>query len=154
MIDLEFPDGAVRAYDESMTPLAIAESISKGLAKKVVAAKIDGALWDLTRPLISGGAFELITRDSADGLEIIRHDAAHVLAQAVQDLFPGTQVTIGPTVEDGFYYDFYREEKFSTDDFAAIEARMAEIVDMDLPIQREVWTRDEAIAHFNHLRDL
>lgn len=151
MIDLEFPDGAVRAYEDSMTPLAIAESISKGLAKKVVAAKIDGALWDLTRPLTSGGAFELITRDSADGLEIIRHDAAHVLAQAVQDLFPGTQVTIGPTVEDGFYYDFYREEKFSTDDFAAIEARMAEIVDMDLPIQREVWTRDEAIMHFNQI---
>jgi threonyl-tRNA synthetase len=151
MIDLKFPDGAVRAYDDHITPLAIAEGISKGLAKKVVAAKIDGAWWDLTRPLEGGGSFELVTRDSTDGLEILRHDAAHVLAQAVQDLFPGTQVTIGPTVEDGFYYDFYREEKFSTDDFEAIEKRMREIVDMDLPITREVWDREEAIAHFNDI---
>jgi threonyl-tRNA synthetase len=151
MIELHFPDGAVRSFDSNITPLAIAEGISKGLARKVVAAKIDGAWWDLTRPLETGGAFELITRESADGLEVLRHDAAHVLAQAVQDLFPGTQVTIGPTVEDGFYYDFYRAEKFSTDDFAAIEKRMAQIVDADLPIQREVWTRDEAIAHFNEI---
>jgi threonyl-tRNA synthetase len=151
MIDLKFPDGAVRAYDDNITPLAIAEGISKGLAKKVVAAKIDGAWWDLTRPLEAGGSFELVTRDSADGLEVLRHDCAHVLAQAVQDLFPGTQVTIGPTVEDGFYYDFYREEKFSTDDFDAIEKRMREIVDMDLPITREVWDREEAIAHFNQI---
>jgi threonyl-tRNA synthetase len=151
MIDLKFPDGAVRSFDDHITPLAIAEGISKGLAKKVVAAKIDGAWWDLTRPLEAGGSFELVTRDSADGLEVLRHDCAHVLAQAVQDLFPGTQVTIGPTVEDGFYYDFYREEKFSTDDFEAIEARMRKIVDMDLPITREVWDRDEAIAHFNEI---
>jgi threonyl-tRNA synthetase len=151
MIDLKFPDGAVRAYDDNITPLAVAEGISKGLAKKVVAAKIDGAWWDLTRPLEAGGSFELVTRDSADGLEVLRHDCAHVLAQAVQDLFPGTQVTIGPTVEDGFYYDFYREEKFSTDDFEAIEQRMRQIVDMDLPITREVWDREEAIAHFNEI---
>ena len=151
MIDLKFPDGAVRAYDDHITPLAIAEGISKGLAKKVVAAKIDGALWDLTRPLETGGSFELVTRDSADGLEVLRHDCAHVLAQAVQDLFPGTQVTIGPTVEGGFYYDFYREEKFSTDDFEAIEKRMRALVDMDLPITREVWDREEAIAHFNEI---
>jgi threonyl-tRNA synthetase len=151
MIDLKFPDGAVRAYDDHITPLAIAEGISKGLAKKVVAAKVDGAWWDLTRPLEGGGSFELVTRDSADGLEVLRHDCAHVLAQAVQDLFPGTQVTIGPTIEDGFFYDFYREEKFSTDDFEAIEKRMRQIVDMDLPIQREVWNREEAIAHFNEI---
>jgi threonyl-tRNA synthetase len=151
MIELKFPDGALRAFDDHITPLAIAEGISKGLAKKVVAAKIDGAWWDLTRPLEGGGSFELVTRDSVDGLEVLRHDCAHVLAQAVQDLFPGTQVTIGPTVEDGFYYDFYREEKFSTDDFEAIEARMRKIVDMDLPITREVWNREEAIAHFNEI---
>jgi threonyl-tRNA synthetase len=151
MIELKFPDGALRAFDDHITPLAIAEGISKGLAKKVVAAKIDGAWWDLTRPLEAGGSFELVTRDSVDGLEVLRHDCAHVLAQAVQDLFPGTQVTIGPTVEDGFYYDFYREEKFSTDDFEAIEARMRKIVDMDLPITREVWNREEAIAHFNEI---
>ncbi|GBF56774.1 threonine-tRNA ligase [Candidatus Phycosocius bacilliformis] len=149
MIQLQFPDGAVRPYDLNTTPLAIAEGISKTLAKKVVAAKIDGDWWDLTRPLDRGGKFELVTRDSADGLEVLRHDAAHVLAQAVQELFPGTQVTIGPTVEDGFYYDFYRAEKFSTDDFEAIEKRMREIVDADLPIIREEMARDEAIGHFN-----
>lgn len=149
MIELIFPDGATRPYAVGTTPLAIAEGISKGLAKKVVAAKVDGAWWDLARPLENGGTFELVTRDSVDGLEVLRHDAAHVLAQAVQELFPGTQVTIGPTVEDGFYYDFHREEKFSTDDFAAIEARMRAIVDADLPITREVWTRLEAIDHFN-----
>jgi threonyl-tRNA synthetase len=148
-ISLHFPDGAVRSYDDGVTPLAVAEGISKSLAKKVVAAKIDGAWWDLTRPLEGGGMFELVMRDSADGLELLRHDAAHVLAQAVQDLFPGTQVTIGPTVEDGFYYDFARDEPFSTDDFEKIEKRMREIVDANLPIRREVWNREEAIAHFN-----
>lgn len=151
MIDLQFPDGAVRSFDDAITPLAIAEGISKGLAKKAVAARLDGQWWDLTRPLAHGGRFELVTRDTADGLEILRHDAAHVLAQAVQELFPGTQVTIGPTVEDGFYYDFFREEKFSTDDFEAIEKRMREIVDADLPIQREEWEREEAIAHFQSI---
>jgi threonyl-tRNA synthetase len=95
-ISLKFPDGAERSYDDGVTPLAVAEGISKSLAKKVVAAKIDGAPWDLTRPLEGGGKFELVMRDSADGLEILRHDAAHVLAQAVQELFPGTQVTFGP----------------------------------------------------------
>jgi threonyl-tRNA synthetase len=151
MIDVTFPDGAVRAYEPGVTPLAIAEGISKGLAKKTVAAKVDGALWDLARPLEGPAKLELVTRDTADGLEVLRHDAAHVLAQAVQDLFPGTQVTIGPTVEDGFYYDFFREEKFSTDDFEKIEARMRAIVDEDLPIVREVWTREDAIAHFTKI---
>jgi threonyl-tRNA synthetase len=150
-ISLQFPDGAVRSYDAGVTPLAVAEGISKSLAKKVVAAKIDGTWWDLMRPIEQGGKFELVTRDSADGLEVLRHDAAHVLAQAVQDLFPGTQVTIGPTVEDGFYYDFARDEPFSTDDFEKIEKRMREIVDANLPIRREVWNREEAIAHFNSI---
>jgi threonyl-tRNA synthetase len=151
MITLSFPDGAARQYEPGTTPLAIAEGISKGLAKKAVAAKIDGAWWDLTRPLHADARFELVTRDTADGLEVIRHDAAHVMAQAVQDLFPGTQVTIGPTVEDGFYYDFKRDQPFSTDDFEAIEKRMKEIVDADLPITREEWDRNEAIAHFNSI---
>ena len=148
MITISFPDGAQRQYDAGVTPLAIAEGISKGLAKKAVAAKVNGDWWDLSRPLEGDAALALVTRDTADGLEVLRHDAAHVLAQAVQELFPGTQVTIGPVVDDGFYYDFYREEKFSSDDFAAIEKRMAEIVDADLPILRKVWDRDQAIAHF------
>ncbi|MBI1250801.1 MAG: threonine--tRNA ligase [Alphaproteobacteria bacterium] len=148
-ISLTFPDGAKRDYEDGVTPLAVADGISKSLAKKVVAAKLDGQWWDLTRPIAQNAKFELVMRDSADGLEVLRHDAAHVLAQAVQELFPGTQVTIGPVVEDGFYYDFAREEAFSTDDFERIEKRMREIVDADLPIAREVWDRDEAIAHFN-----
>jgi threonyl-tRNA synthetase len=150
-VSITFPDGAVREYPDGSTPLSIAEAISKGLAKKAVAAKVDGAWWDLSRPLEGDALFELVTRDTPDGLEVLRHDAAHVLAQAVQELFPGTQVTIGPTVEDGFYYDFYREGKFSTEDFEKIEARMRAIVDADLPIQREVWNREEAIAHFNSI---
>jgi len=148
MITVSFPDGAKRQYDAGVTPLAIAESISKGLAKKAVAAKVNGGWWDLSRALEGDAALALVTRDSAEGLEVLRHDAAHVLAQAVQDLFPGTQVTIGPVVDDGFYYDFYREENFSSDDFEKIEARMREIVDLDLPILRKVWGRDQAIAHF------
>jgi threonyl-tRNA synthetase len=151
MINVSFPDGAVRQFELGISPLAIAESISKGLAKKAVAAKVEGAFWDLTRPLEGDVRLELVTRDSADGLEVLRHDAAHVLAQAVQALFPGTQVTIGPVVEDGFFYDFYREEKFSSDDFEMIEKKMREIVDADLPILRKVWDRDQAIAHFKSI---
>jgi threonyl-tRNA synthetase len=150
-LSLTLPDGAVRSVEDGATPLAVAEGISKSLAKRVVAAKIDGALWDLTRPLENGGKFELITRDSPAGLDILRHDAAHVLAQAVQELFPDTQVTIGPVIEDGFFYDFAREAPFSTDDFEKIEKRMREIVDADLPIKREVWNRQEAIDHFNKI---
>jgi threonyl-tRNA synthetase len=153
-ISLKFPDGAERSYDDGVTPLAVAEGISKSLAKKVVAAKIDGALWDLTRPIENGGKFELVMRGSADGLEVLRHDAAHVLAQAVQELFPGTQVTFGPVTEDGFYYDFARDEPFSTDDFEKIEKRMREIVDADLPIIRKVWNKEDAIAHFKSIGEI
>ena len=157
-LDLQFPDGAIRQYPDGTTPLAIAESISKGLAKKAVAAKVDGGWWDLTRPLERGGQgalkFELVTRDTADGLEVLRHDAAHVLAQAVQELFPGTQVTFGPVTEDGFYYDFARAEPFSTDDFAKIEQRMREIVDADLPIIRKVWDKEAAVAHFKSIGEI
>jgi threonyl-tRNA synthetase len=153
-ISLQFPDGAVRDYDDGVTPLAVAEGISKSLAKKVVAAKVDGGWWDLTRPLEKGGKFELVERDSPDGLEILRHDAAHVMAQAVQELFPGTQVTFGPVTEDGFYYDFARNEPFSTDDFAKIEKRMKEIVDADLPIVRTVWEKGKAIEHFKSIGEI
>ncbi|MFT3727494.1 MAG: threonine--tRNA ligase [Terricaulis sp.] len=153
-ISLKFPDGAERSYDDGVTPLAVAEGISKSLAKKIVAAKIDGAWWDLTRPLEQSGKIELVMRDSADGLEVLRHDAAHVLAQAVQELFPGTQVTFGPVTEDGFYYDFARDEPFSTDDFEKIEKRMREIVDADLPIIRKVWDKQAAIEHFKSIGEI
>ena len=125
-----------------------AASIAKSLEKRALLVRLDGQLLDLDRPLPGGGTFEILTRESPHALEVIRHDASHVLAQAVQELFPGTQVTIGPAIEDGFYYDFARDEPFSLDDLGAIEARMAEIVDRDEKIVREVWDRNEAIAHF------
>ncbi|MEQ1610856.1 MAG: TGS domain-containing protein, partial [Hyphomonadaceae bacterium] len=148
MINVSLPDGSKREYPAGSTPLSIAESISKSLAKRSVVAKVDGELFDMKRPLAGDAALELLDINSKDGLELLRHDAAHVLAQAVQELYPGTQVTIGPVIEDGFYYDFARKEPFSTEDFAKIEAKMKEIVDRDLPINREVWSKDDAIAHF------
>ncbi len=151
MIDLKFPDGAVRQFPASTTGRQVAASISPSLAKKAALVEINGEQRDLDRPIESGGDFRLIMREDPAALETIRHDAAHVLAQAVQELFPGTQVTIGPAIDDGFYYDFYREEPFSTDDFAAIEKRMAEIVDRDEKLVREVWDRDEAIIYFDSI---
>lgn len=151
MIDLKFPDGAIRQFPSSTTGRQVAASISPSLAKKAALVEINGEQRDLDRPIESGGDFRLIMREDPAALETIRHDAAHVLAQAVQELFPGTQVTIGPAIDDGFYYDFHREEPFSTDDFAAIEKRMAEIVDRDEKLVREVWDRDEAIIYFDSI---
>jgi threonyl-tRNA synthetase len=148
MIQLTFPDGQAREFPEGVTGREVAAAISKSLEKKALLVKLDGELFDLKRPLEHGGRIEIVTREAAEALEVIRHDTAHVLAEAVQELFPGTQVTIGPNVEDGFYYDFARDEPFSTEDFATIEARMREIVDRDEAITREVWDRDEAIRHF------
>ncbi len=151
MIDLTFPDGAVRAFETGTTGRAVAESLSKSLAKKAVLIKLDGELLDLDRPLEMGGKLEILTREAPEALEIIRHDAAHILAEAVQELFPGTQVTIGPAIEDGFYYDFARDEPFSLDDLPKIEAKMREIVDRDEKIVREVWDRNDAIRHFEEI---
>jgi threonyl-tRNA synthetase len=148
MIDLIFPDGSVRQYPEGSSGRDVATAISPSLAKRTLLVRLDGKLIDFDRPLPGGGKVEFVDRNDPDALDTIRHDTAHVLAEAVQELFPGTQVTIGPNVEDGFYYDFARAEPFSTDDFAAIEKRMAEIVDRDEKIVREVWERDKAIAHF------
>ncbi|MGA2952551.1 MAG: threonine--tRNA ligase [Caulobacteraceae bacterium] len=148
MIDLKFPDGHARSFDDGTTGADVAAAISPSLAKKALLAKLDGELLDLKRPLPHGGAIEIVTRDAPEALEVIRHDTAHILAEAVQELFPDTQVTIGPNVEDGFYYDFARAEPFSLDDLASIEARMREIVDRDEAIEREVWDRGEAVAHF------
>ena len=148
MIELKFPDGASREYPDGATGRDVAASISPSLAKRAALVEINGQQWDLDRPLESGGAFRLIMRDDPAALETIRHDAAHVLAQAVQELFPGTQVTIGPSIEDGFYYDFARDEPFSIDDFPKIEAKMREIIQRAARIVREEWNRDEAIAHF------
>ena len=154
MIDLIFPDGSKRPFDDGVTGKDVATSIAISLAKRAVLVKLDGELLDLDRPLPHGGKFEILTRDAPEALETIRHDASHVMAEAVQELFPGTQVTIGPSIEDGFYYDFARAEPFSLDDLATIEQRMKEIVDRDEPIKREVWKRDEAIAHFESIGEL
>src|SRR5665213_3389600 len=151
MIDLKFPDGQVRRFEPGVSGADVATAISPSLRKKALLVKLDGRLLDLARPLETGGAFEIVTRDSPEALEVIRHDTAHVLAEAVQALFPDTQVTIGPNVEDGFFYDFARDEPFSLDDLAAIEARMRRIVDRDEAITREVWDRDQANAQLQRI---
>src|SRR6202050_5903894 len=139
MIDLKFPDGASRSFEDGVTGRAAAASISPPLETRAPLDKLDGQLIDLDRPLPHGGSIGIVTRDAPEALEVIRHDAAHVLAEAVQELFPGTQVTIGPNVEDGFYYDFARDEPFALDDLAKIEAKMKEIIARDEPLVREVW---------------
>ena len=144
MITLTFPDGAQRPYEAGTTGRAVAEGIAKSLAKRTVAMALDGTLADLDDPIERDARIEFVSRDDPRALELIRHDCAHVLAEAVQSLFPGTQVTIGPVIENGFYYDFARPEPFTPEDFPAIEARMREIVARDKPFTKEVWSRDEA----------
>ncbi|RFB81162.1 threonine--tRNA ligase [Methylovirgula sp. 4M-Z18] len=148
MINVTFPDGASRAYEVGMSGADIAKSISPSLAKRTVAMVLDGVLSDLADPIQKDAKVEFISREDPRALELIRHDCAHVLAEAVQTLHPGTQVTIGPVIDNGFYYDFYRATPFTPDDFAAIEKKMREIIAHDAPFTKEVWTRDQAIAHF------
>ncbi|EHK54999.1 threonine--tRNA ligase [Allomesorhizobium alhagi] len=143
-VSLTFPDGSVREYDAAMTGAALAESISRSLAKKAVAYAVDGVIRDLSDPLARSGNVEIVTRDDPRALELIRHDAAHVLAEAVQELWPGTQVTIGPVIENGFYYDFARNEPFTPEDFPAIEKKMREIIGRNKPFTKEVWSREKA----------
>ncbi|PSM19624.1 threonine--tRNA ligase [Nitratireductor sp. StC3] len=143
-ISLKFPDGSVREHDAATTGAQLAESISKSLAKKAVAYALDGTVRDLADPIGASGAVEIITRDDPRALELIRHDAAHVLAEAVQELWPGTQVTIGPVIENGFYYDFARNEPFTPEDFPAIEKKMREIIGRNKPFTKQVWDRDKA----------
>jgi threonyl-tRNA synthetase len=147
-IQITFPDGNVKSFEAPPTGLQIAQGISPGLAKKAAVVKVNGELWDLTRPIDRDARFEIVTRDKPEALEVIRHDAAHVLAQAVQELFPGTQITFGPSTDVGFYYDFARAEPFTEADLTTIEKKMREIVSRDLPITREVWAHDAAVEHF------
>jgi len=144
MIHVTFPDGAVREFSPGITGLDIAKGISPSLAKRTVAMALDGVLKDLADPIETNAKIEFVGRDDPRALELIRHDCAHVLAEAVQNLWPGTQVTIGPVIENGFYYDFFRNEPFTPEDFAAIEAEMRKIIAKDKPFTKEVWTRDEA----------
>jgi threonyl-tRNA synthetase len=144
MIKVMFPDGAVRDYARGTTGTTVVESISPSLAKRTVAMKWNGVLSDLSDPLEADGRIEFVMRDSEDGLGLIRHDAAHVLAEAVQELWPATQVTIGPVIENGFYYDFKRDTPFSEDDFPVIEKKMAEIINRGAAFTKEIWSRDQA----------
>jgi threonyl-tRNA synthetase len=141
---LTFPDGNQRSYEPGVTGKAVAEGISKSLAKKALAVKLDGVLSDLAEEIGKDARIEIVTRESPEALELIRHDAAHVMAEAVQSLWPGTQVTIGPVIENGFYYDFFRNEPFSSEDFPKIEAKMREIINRNAPFTREIWSRDKA----------
>ena len=154
MITLTLPDGAARQFDEPLTGIAFAESISKSLAKKALALKINGEAVDLATVIDSDCEIAVLTASDEEGVDLMRHDCAHILAEAVQELFPDTQVTIGPVIENGFYYDFARETPFSLDDLEKIEARMRDIVDRDEEIIREVWNRDEAIAHFRDIGEI
>ena len=148
MPTITLPDGSEKQFDAATRGADIAASIGKSLARDAVAVRVNGELWDLTRDIENDASVEIVTRESDEGLELLRHDAAHALAEAVKELWPDTQVTIGPAIENGFYYDFSREDTFTEDDLQVIEARMKEIVDRDETIKREVWDRDEAVEFF------
>ena len=147
-VTITLPDGKTMTFARGVTGGDVAAAIGPGLAKAALAVEVDGQEWDIFRPIEADARLKIITRKDPEALEMIRHDTAHVLAMAVQELFPGTQVTIGPAIDTGFYYDFARETPFTPDDLAKIEAKMHEIVKADLPTRREVWPRDKAIAHF------
>jgi threonyl-tRNA synthetase len=153
-IRVTLPDGSVRTYAAGTTGTEVAASIGAGLAKAALAIRLDGVLKDLATPITRDARLEIVTlkdKNEAEVLELIRHDGAHVLAQAVQELYPGTQITFGPATEDGFYYDFVRDEPFTPDDFAKIEQRMREIVQRDLPIKREEWSPEKAVEYFKSI---
>jgi threonyl-tRNA synthetase len=148
MVKLTLPDGQVREYDAPISGADVAADIGPSLTKAALAVRINGEMKDLSSLVEENCNFSIVTAKDEDALDLLRHDAAHVMAQAVQELFPGTQVTIGPSIKNGYYYDFAREKPFSTDDFEIIETKMAEIIDRDLEFIREIWERDEAIKFF------
>ncbi len=151
MPNIKLPDGQEIKFDKPITGLDIAEKISKSLAKQATVISINDELKDLDHLIKNDSKVKIFTSKDAEGLDTIRHDTAHITAMAVQELFPGTQVTIGPVIENGFYYDFARKEPFTEDDLKRIEDRMKEIVDRDVPTKREVWPRDKAISHFKKI---
>src|SRR5258708_11345520 len=145
-VTITLPDGSTRIYPAPVTGGEIAASIGAGLAKAAVVVRVDGELKDLTTPIERDARIAIVTRDVPEALEVLRHDAAHVLAEAAKELYPDVQVTFGPATETGFYYDFARDAPFTPEDLAKLEARMREIVQRDEKITREVWSRDEAVA--------
>ena len=151
MVAISLPDGSVLQYDGAVTAEKVADDIGPGLGKAAIAARIDGALTDLRLPIAVDAWLEIVTLQSDEALEILRHDCAHVLAEAAKELWPDLQVTIGPAIEDGFYYDFAKADPFTLDDLVKLETRMAEIVARDEAIERQVWARDKAIAYFKSI---
>ena len=148
---IKLPDGNKIEFASKVTGLDIAEKISKSLAKQALIISVNGELKDLTYEIKDNSTIKIITSKDKEGLEVLRHDAAHIMAMAVQELFPGTQVTIGPVIENGFYYDFARKEPFTSEDLKKIETKMSEIIDKDVKTRREVWQRDKAITHFKKM---
>src|SRR5215207_2895303 len=154
MVALTFPDGARRDYPNGITGLDIAKGISPSLAKRTVAMALDGVVVDLADRIEKDAKIEFLNREDPRALELIRHDTAHVMAEAVQALWPGTQVTIGPVIENGFYYDFAKEEPFHPDDLAKIEAKMHEIIARNAPFTKEFWSREQAKDFFKQKGEL
>ena len=148
MPDIKLPDGSIRSFPGPVTVAEVAASIGTGLAKAALAGRVDGKLVDTSFSIVQDAALAIITDKDAEGLEVIRHSTAHLLAYAVKELFPDAQVTIGPVIENGFYYDFAYKRPFTPEDLAAIEKKMAELVKQDIPVSREVWSRDEAVKFF------
>jgi threonyl-tRNA synthetase len=148
---IKLPDGNDINFPKKVTGQEIADKISKSLAKQALIMSVDGKLKDLTYEIEKNSTVKIITSKDKEGLEVLRHDAAHIMAMAVQEMFPGTQVTIGPVIENGFFYDFARKEPFTSEDLKKIEIKMSEIIDKDVKTRREVWKRDEAIAHFKKM---
>ena len=145
---ITLPDGSLKTYNSTVTPLKIAEDISNSLKKSSVIAKVNGEYWDLSREILEDSKVAIIKKGDPETIDIIRHDCAHILAEAVLEIFPETQVTIGPVIENGFYYDFYREIPFTTEDLTIIETRMHEIVNRNESINREVLSRDDALKFY------
>ena len=150
MITITLPDGNSLEFPVGTTCLEVAQSISKSLAKTAIAVVLDNQLHDLSFTIEKNCTINIIKREDERALELIRHDAAHVMAEAVQKLFPGTQVTIGPAIENGFYYDFYREEPFSAEDLPKIEKKMRLIIEQNRAFTREIWSRAKAIEFFKN----
>ena len=151
MVAIKLPDGSIMNMESGVSGFDVAEKISANLAKAALAITVNGKTQDLSTPITTDATVTIITGKDKEGLQIIRHSCSHVMAQAVKELWPDVQVTIGPAIENGFYYDFARKEPFTTDDFAKIEAKMREIVKRDEKLERIVMPRNEAIAYFKNL---
>ncbi len=151
MPQIQLLDGKKISFSKSMNGFEIIEKISKTLEKSALIMEVDGQLKDLSHVITKDSKVRIITSKDKEGLEVIRHDAAHIMAMAVQEIFPGTQVTIGPVIENGFYYDFARKDPFTSEDLKKIEKKMSEIIDRDVKTKREVWEREKAITHFKKI---